>query len=288
MQPGFVDLHTHTTASDGSDTPAELVRKAAERGLLAVAITDHDTVSGLDEAEEVGARLGVEVIRGCELSVTSPYGEVHILGLWLPKDVVELESRLRDLREKRDTRNNQILERLRDLGVPLRLEDVLAESLGETVGRPHIAKALLRHGYVRSHQEAFARYLGNNGAAYVARVVLTPEDGVRLLTGLGATVSIAHPMLIRCSREWLDDTVADLTSFGLGAIEAYHSEHSLGDERVCADLAARHGLGVSGGSDYHGAAKPHIVLGRGKGGLRVTEAVLQRLKDRRRAAGLPV
>lgn len=288
MQPRFVDLHTHTTASDGSDTPSELARKAAERGLAALAITDHDTVSGLDEAVEAGQQLGLEVIRGCELSVSSRYGEVHILGLWLPRDCAELETELSALRVKRDERNSRILERLQRVGVPLTQEDVLAESRGETVGRPHIARALLRHGHVSTMQEAFYRFLAKGGAAYEPKDVLSPREGVSLLAGLGATVSVAHPMLIRCPREWLNSTVAELVPLGLSAIEAYHSEHSAGDERYCAELAKRYGLAVTGGSDYHGSAKPYITLGRGRGGLRVTEAVLERLKARRVACGLPV
>lgn len=288
MQPRFVDLHTHTTASDGSDTPTELIQKAAERGLAAVAVTDHDTVSGLDEAVETGNRLGVEVIRGCELSVHTTHGEVHLLGLWLPEGDSELDNRLKALRKGRDERNDLILERLRALGIPLELEQVLAESRGESVGRPHIARALLRYGYVSSLQDAFYRYLGKNGAAYEPREELSPAAGVQMLTSLGATVSMAHPMLVRCPPDWLNNTVAELAALGMTAIEAYHSEHSARDERVCAELATRHGLGITGGSDYHGSAKPRIVLGRGKGGLRVTEAVFERLKDRRRAAGLPV
>lgn len=288
MQPRFVDMHTHTTASDGSDTPTELVRKAADCGLAALAITDHDTVSGLDEAVEAGQQLGLEVIRGCELSVSSRYGEVHILGLWLPKDCTTLDSELVSIRAMRDERNSRILERLQRVGVPLTQADVLAESRGETVGRPHIARALLRHGHVATMQEAFFRFLAKGGSAYEPKDVLSPQEGVSLLADLGATVSIAHPMLIRCPREWLDSTVAELVPMGLSAIEAYHSQHSAGDERYCADLAGRYGLAVTGGSDYHGTAKPHISLGRGRGGLRVTEAVLDRLKTRRLSRGVPV
>lgn len=288
MQPRFVDLHTHTTASDGSDTPSELVRKAAEGKLTALAVTDHDTVSGLDEAVAAGEQFGLEVIRGCELSVSSRYGEVHILGLWLPKNCAELEIELGMLRAKRDERNSRILERLQRAGVPLTQADVLAESRGETVGRPHIARALLRHGHVATMQEAFFRFLAKGGVAYEPKDVLSPAEGVSLLANLGATVSIAHPMLIRCPREWLDSTVAGLVPLGLSAIEAYHSEHSSGDERYCADLAGRYGLALTGGSDYHGSAKPQISLGRGRGGLRVTEAVLDRLKARRLGRGVPI
>lgn len=286
MQPVFVDLHTHTTASDGSDSPTELVKKAAEAGLAAVAVTDHDTVSGLDEACEAGKRYNISVVRGCELSVSSQYGEVHLLGLWLPENCSVIEKQLAKLRDNRDCRNERIIARLNKLGVALSLEQVLAQSQGETVGRPHIANALLKAGYVTTIQDAFVRYLGKDGSAFEPKEVLTPEAGVRLLANMGATVSVAHPMLIRCPLPWLEDTVSDLASHGLTAIEAYHSEHSAKHERCCADIAGRHNLGVSGGSDYHGLAKPAIRLGRGKGGLRVTVAVYDRLRARRREQGL--
>lgn len=285
MQPQLVDLHTHTTASDGSDSPTELVRKAAMARLAAVAVTDHDTVSGLDEAEEAGKQFGVEVVRGCELSVSSEFGEIHLLGLWLPKDCSSIEDELASLREKRDTRNDRILTRLQQLGVPLTLDQVLRESQGETVGRPHIARALLHAGYVKTVADAFQQYLGKDGAAFEPKEVLTPEDGVRLLADLGAVVSVAHPMLIRCPRPWLEETIAHLTTHGLTAIEAYHSEHSLADERYCVDLASRLNLHLSGGSDYHGTIKPRIRLGRGKGALRVTTAIYERLKPH--GVGLP-
>lgn len=281
MQPRFVDLHTHTTASDGTDSPSELIRKAAALKLAAVAVTDHDTLSGLDEAEAAGKELGVEVIRGCELGVQGKYGEIHLLGLWLPRRSASLEAELARLRLHREERNRGMLERLRALGVDIPYEEVLAEAKGESVGRPHIARVLLKRGVVGSFAQAFELYLGYYGAAYVPRRLPTPEEGVRLMAESGALVSFAHPMLIRCPPAWFDEIVPRLKEAGLGAIEAYHSEHSSRDERFCVELAARYGLGLSGGSDYHGTAKPGVRLGRGKGSLRVTEALLEALKSRR-------
>lgn len=281
MQPRFVDLHTHTTASDGTDTPRGLIRKAAEAGLAAVAVTDHDTLSGLDAAEAAGREFGVEVIRGCELGVQGQYGEIHLLGLWLPRDCAPLESALARLRTLREERNRGMLEKLRGLGIAVSYDEVLEEAKGESVGRPHIARVLQKRGIVSTFAQAFELYLGYYGAAYVPRALPSPEEGVRLLAGPGVVVSFAHPMLIRCPAAWFDEIVPRLKEAGLGAIEAYHSEHSSRDERFCVDLAARYGLGVSGGSDYHGTAKPGVRLGRGKGGLRVTAALLDALKARR-------
>ena len=153
---------------------------------------------------------------------------------------------------------------------------------GESVGRPHIARVLQKRGIVSNFAQAFELYLGYYGAAYVPRTLLTPEEGVSLMADLGAVVSFAHPMLIRCPPSWFDEIIPRLKEAGLGAIEAYHSEHSARDERFCVELAARYGLGLSGGSDYHGMAKPGVELGRGKGGLRVTVALLDALKARRK------
>lgn len=284
----FIDLHTHTLASDGTDAPAGLVRKAAAAGLKAVAVTDHDTVGGLEEATEEGDRSGIEVIRGCEISARSEFGEMHILGLWLPEDPGPLARVLEELRTQRTDRNLIIIRKLVELGVDIAYEEVLAVAGGETVGRPHVARVLMDKGYVASLREAFERYLGYKGLAYEPKKTLSPVKAVTLLSGLGATVSLAHPRLIRCPDAWLEDTVSALKSYGLSAIEAYHSEHSGADERFCVDLAVRHGLALSGGSDYHGAAKPGIDLGTGHGGLRVPAFVLEELKRQRREHGLPV
>lgn len=282
MQPQFVDLHTHTTASDGTDSPRELVRKAVGLKLAAVAVTDHDTLSGLAEAEAAGREFGIEVIRGCELSVNSDYGEVHLLGLWLPEDTSSLEKVLEKLRGHRETRNHLILEKLSALGMSIAYEEVLEQAHGESVGRPHIASVLASKGYAETLRQAFTLFLGSQGTAYVPRVILDPEEGVSLLAGLGAVVSFAHPMLLRCPPAWFDVIIPRLKEAGLTAIEAYHSEHSARDERFCVELAARYGLGLSGGSDYHGGIKPGVHLGRGKGGLRVTVGFLDALKARHR------
>lgn len=282
----LIDLHTHTLASDGTDSPTALMEKARVAGLAAVAVTDHDTVAGLDEAEEAGRALGIRVIRGCELSTHTRYGEAHILGLWLPRDVAPLEERLSHLRRKRCERNRGIVEKLRALGLNISLEEVRATATG-SVGRPHIAAVLAARGYVRDVGQAFREYLGSGGKAYLPKEVLEPEAAVRLLAGLGGTVCLAHPLLQKCPVPWLEGLVKRLSGCGLTAIEAWHSEHSQADTRLCVEWARRFGLGLSGGSDYHGANKPGVHLGVGRGGLRVPLDVLEKLEARRRARGLP-
>lgn len=283
-----IDLHTHTLASDGTDTPAQLVRRARAQGLQAVAITDHDTVGGLAEAEAQGAELGLEVIRGCEISARGEHTEMHILALWLPNDTSVLERSLFTLREHRNARNVVIVEKLQALGLDISYEEVLAASKGEAVGRPHIAAVLLRKGFVQTWQEAFVSYLGYKGQAYVPKEILSPADAVSLLADMGATVSLAHPCLSMASHEAVENTVRSLKDHGLTAIEAYHSDHSQAEQRFCVDLATRYGLALSGGSDYHGTAKPRISLGTGYGGLRVPMFVLDSLKAQRRRLGLQV
>lgn len=283
-----IDLHTHTLASDGTDSPAQLVRRAKDLGLAAVAITDHDTVAGLAEAEKQGQALGLEVIRGCEISARGEDNEMHILGLWLPSDTTVLEQTLLRLREHRHERNVIIVKKLQDLGLDISYEEVQAASQGEAVGRPHIAAVLLRKGFVQNWQEAFTRYLGYKGQAYVPKEILSPEQAVNVLAGMGATVSLAHPCLSVSSREAVESLVRNLKGFGLNAIEAYHSDHSQAEQRFCVDLATRYGLALTGGSDYHGTSKPRISLGSGYGGLRVPMFVLDSLKAQRRRLGLDV
>ena len=288
MRPQLIDLHTHSNASDGTDTPTELVKKAKKAKLSALALTDHDTLSGLSEAITVSRELDLEFIPGCEIAVACEYGEIHLLGLWVNPDNTELNHALDTMLSARSKRNKAIVEKLQELGINLKYADLESLVTGESIGRPHIARALLDLGVVGSQHEAFAKYLGQKSPAYVARELPAPEHGIKLLRDAGATVSWAHPMLLRAPKNWVESTLDMLAEAGLDAIEAYHSEHSAEDSRICVELAAKHNLALSGGSDYHGGEKPGIALGAGKGGLRVAHWVLEKLKQRREAQGLPI
>ncbi len=312
-----IDLHTHSNASDGGDSPSALVEKAAFLGISALALTDHDTMKGLDEAAERGRELGLEFIRGCELGTrgNETGDETHILGLWLPEKNGGLQAELELLRLAREVRNRKILDRLRELGFEAsyaELEAVAGEyaaekpggegvlsgastgtSRGTSIGRPHIAELMVRKGIVSSISQAFIQYLRPGCPAYFPKETLTPEQAVRILHNAGATVVLAHPMLTKLPPgydfdEWLNDTVAALKPHGLDAVEAYHSEHSLEASAKLEALARRHGLLVSGGSDYHGSFKPDVELGRGRGKLYVPPALLDELKARRAALGQEV
>lgn len=280
MQPYFVDLHTHTIASDGTDTPRELVIKAAKLKLAAIAITDHDTIAGLEEAEQAGRENQIEVIRGCELGVTSKYGEIHLLGLWLPYDNISLKKMFKTLLKDRHDRAKLIISKLNKLGYNISYEEIIANVFGESIGRLHIAQHLTQKGYFVNTKEAFKSCLGYNGLAYIPKTTISLKEGVRVLADAGAMVSFAHPMLLRCPKDWLEDTIIMLKDCGLSAIEAYHSEHSQKDERYCVDLANRYDLGITGGSDYHGTGKPNVKLGKGRGRVRMTLAMLEVLKER--------
>ncbi|MDD6088340.1 MAG: PHP domain-containing protein [Desulfovibrionaceae bacterium] len=285
MHPSFVDLHTHTLYSDGTDTPEELMRKASRLSLSSIAITDHDTISGLDEAEEAGLRYGVEVVRGCEVSSRSPFGDLHLLALWIPKHCPDLEDFLKMQRRLRDERNLRILEKLASFGIRIEYEEVL-EQCGTphmTPGRPHIAAVLLNRHAVSSYKDAFTQYLAEGASAYVPRPLPDFQKVIAFLSECGVLVSWAHPLLLRCPRSWIVDILPEMKRNGLKAIEAYYSEYSQADTHFCVSLAARNGLACSGGSDYHGLRKPDIALGRGKGGLRVTQAIYEQLKQHRQS-----
>lgn len=278
---GYIDLHTHSSASDGTDSPAALVARAAEEGLCAVAVTDHDTVSGLDEAAEAGTRLGVTVVRGCEVAVGSPYGEVHILGLWLPERPAALEAALAKIRAARDERNREMVEKFRRVGYAVSYAELLAVAAGESIGRPHMAKLLVQKGICASTREAFAKFLGDGKEMYVPRVLPSPEEGMALLRAEGAVTVFAHPMLLKAPLPELEKLVESLAAMGLDAMEAYYSEHDATATRRAKRLAERFGLGVSGGSDYHGTVRPDVRLGRVWNNARLPGSVLEALLERR-------
>ena len=280
-----IDLHTHTAFSDGTDQPCELLKQAKAVGLAAIAVTDHDTCEGLELAEASGQAEGVQVVRGCELSSMSERGEMHILGYWLPYQSAPLEELLRRLRAQRSLRNERMVEKLCSLGCRLSMEEVQNLAGQGTVGRPHMARALLAHGYVRSLSEAFERYLASGRPAYVPKEVLSPDEVIASLVRAGATVSLAHPLVHGYPESWLFATIRRLRDIGLDALEAWHSEHKPSDVHLCQAWAQALGLDLTGGSDYHGSNKPNVHLGTGRGNLQLSTAILEKLLCRRRAQG---
>jgi predicted metal-dependent phosphoesterase TrpH len=276
------DLHTHTTASDGSDSPAELVRLAAETGLAAVSVTDHDTIAGLDEAESAASGLGIEFIPGVELSVAFTQGNMHLLGYFIHRGHPGLLQVLKKVQDARARRNPMILERLEAIGLPVTMEELEAMSKGGQIGRPHIARAMVERGYVKSVNQAFEKYLKRGGVAYAPKSILSPADAISAVKDAKGIPVLAHPFsLLTETEQELNGIVAELKASGLMGMECYYSEHSGAFTSMCLSIARRHGLIVTGGSDYHGKAKPHIRLGSGKGNLRVPYSCVEALKAAR-------
>lgn len=296
----LIDLHTHTTASDGSMTPAELVRHASRIGLAAVAITDHDTVNGVGEALLEGKKLGVEVIPGVEISVdfskwdglfcSSPtelqpkdcqlpsFTEMHLLGYFPHGGYGFIQETLENLREKRDQRNPKIIGKLNEIGFDISMSEVNTPTAGGIIGRPHIAKVMADKGYVANIEEAFDKFLASGRPAYIRKEKLTPAEGICGITEAGGIPVLAHPTHLFMSRDRLDILLGQLAGMGLKGIEAYYTANTSEQTELFLKLARKHCLLVTGGSDFHGVYKPEIELGRGTGSLRVPYSVLERLK----------
>lgn len=275
-----VDLHAHSTASDGSDTPAQLVKRAAEIGLTALALTDHDTQEGLTEAREAATPTDLELIPGTELSLNFDWGGMHLVVLWLEPGTGPLQDRLKGLQDGRDGRNARIVEVLETLGMPVTLEEIEQEAGGGSVGRPHIAAVMVRHGYVPDIKTAFDLWLGNDRPAYVGRPRLNPEEAIGLARESGAVPVLAHPHTLGIHRAAvMADVLGRLRDAGLVGLEAAYSAYQRHERYGYADLARRFGLVPSGGSDYHGTYKHGLDLGVGYGDLYVPESTLEQLRS---------
>lgn len=269
----YVDLHAHSTASDGSRAPADVVREAQRVGLAAIALTDHDTLDGIAEATRTGAELGVRVVPGIELSAVEDDVETHILGLHL-SDTRELETRLVELREMRRSRAERIVKRLNELGVRIEFNAVLEQAAGGAIGRPHVARAMIAEGWAVDFRDAFERYLGNGKPAYVGKDRLTAADAIALIRRAGGLAVLAHPAS-GGTRERIEAFARE----GLEGVEVRHPSHSSEDVARLTALVDHFGLVPSGGSDWHGASEGPRTLGM----MRVPAEWLERQDGRIRA-----
>ena len=252
-----VDLHTHTTASDGVLAPRELVAVALDRGLRALGITDHDSTEGLREAIEAARGTPLEVVPGVEIGTDVPRSEVHILGYYFDLHHRQFQETLFAMRDARVGRARRMVEKLAGLGVPIEWERVQELAGAGAVGRPHIAQAMLEKGYVKTMPEAFALYLGRNGPAYVDRFKVTPEEAVELICRAGGVAVLAHPIIVTPGDDLgeklpLDDLLPRLARAGLTGIEAYYLGYTAEITAEITALADQYGLITTGGSDYHG------------------------------------
>lgn len=266
----FVDLQVHTTFSDGTLTPTEVVKLATEAKLKAVAITDHDTIDGIPEALAQGTRSRIEVIPGVEIAAAWPAGAMNILGYYVDIASPSLESRLRRLREARAERNPKIIAKLRDMGIGISYDEVLEISAGTTVGRPHIARVLVARGYVTTVGEAFDRYLGRTAPAYVPKERFSSAQVIGLIRDAGGVPVLAHPDTTGVGlKDDLDILVARLVREGLLGIEVMYSSYDNKTTASLTRLAGKHNILTTGGSDFHGDPDSDIQIGIGEGELRV-------------------
>ena len=265
----WIDLHTHTACSDGTFTPEQLVMYALEKGLSAIAVTDHDTVDGIERALKVSEHTGLEVIPGIELS--SAYGsrDIHIVGLGIDHKNHLLLEHLDDFYEKRLQRNIRMIHNLQLAGIPIDEADFFETYKGSVITRGHFAAYMYAKGFIRNRKEAFIRYIGDHGPCYVDRPRITPGDAIRLIRNCGGHPILAHPLLYKMSKRALEDFVMGLGKYGLQGLEAIYSTNTGTDESSMKQLAKKCNLAISGGSDFHGANKPDIDLGCGRGKLRV-------------------
>jgi predicted metal-dependent phosphoesterase TrpH len=276
----MIDLHTHSTASDGSDSPAALMALAARHGLSAVALTDHDTTEGLGEARAAAAEAGVRLVQGCELSCEVGSATMHLLVYFLADGPGPLQDRLAGLQASRADRNRRIVAVLQSHGLEVSLEEILDEAGGGSVGRPHVAGVLLRKGYVGSVQEAFDVWLAKGRPAYLDRVRLLPAEAIALAHASGAVAVLAHPTSLGFDGPELERFVAGLAADGLDGLECEYGRYPPELRAALRAMADRLGLAVTGGSDYHGRYKPDIALGTGLGDLDVSDELLGALEAR--------
>ena len=291
-----IDLHVHSNKSDGSNTPSELVYIAMKKGLAAFALTDHDTVNGIDEAlacaeklraESMDTTPGItpcdvpEVIPGIELSTEYQGKDIHMVGLYIDHHSPAFQAHLKHFVDSRIERNHKMCARLAAAGIDISYEKLTAEFPDSVLTRAHYAVYLVNKGYSLSKEDAFSQYLGDHTKYFVPREKITPEMGVKLILDAGGIPILAHPILYRMSDARLEELVARLKTAGLVGIEAIYATYTLAQERQIRKLADQYDLCISGGSDYHGEAKPDLEMGTGYGKLFVPEDILWKLKTRK-------
>jgi Predicted metal-dependent phosphoesterases (PHP family) len=282
MANSRIDLHIHSTASDGSFTPRQLIEMAKKKSALdAVALTDHDTVAGVAEFQEAGREFNIETFTGVEVSADFTGRTMHILGYGVDIQEFSLLRRLESIQEGRSVRNIRIIERLQSLGISITIDDVKREA-GTTcsqVGRPHIASVLLKKGVVVNIRDAFDRYLRRGAPAYMERKRFSPEECIDMISQSGGVAVLAHPKVLQFSHQAeLESTLRRLCAAGLGGIEVYYTSHRPSEVKFYEQIADKFGLIRTGGSDFHGASKTSVMIGSGNGSLNVPGSLLPPLR----------
>ena len=286
-----IDLHIHSTASDGTLSPVAILRLAEKLNLAAIAITDHDTLNGTRDLLEAAGSSPVRVLTGIEISTTPPAsygiaGSFHILGYRFRLNDPVLNQTLETLQFARENRNPLIISRLNAMGMDITLEEVNQTSGGAQIGRPHIAQLMVKKGFVQTFDEAFDAFLGFNKPAYVDKFRLDCQNAISMITEAGGMPVLAHPYLLKISdNSRMESLVATLKEMGLQGIEVYYPEHSPENVEFYSRLALSHDLAITGGTDFHGAIKPDIQMGCGKGDFFVPYSVCELLLKRRQTMG---
>ena len=281
MDHRIIDLHVHSTESDGTLTPEDLVAEAKKAELAAFALTDHDTCQGVGKAMPLAASAGIELIPGIELSTDYHGKEVHIVGLYIDIENEQLLKKTTEYRKCRSERNALMVEALQKEGLSITMEELVAENPDCVITRANIARFLYEHGQIKSVREAFDRYIGDHCKCYVGRLKVASTDAVRLIKEAGGTAILAHPLLYGLSNTNLQKMIDELKPAGLDGLEAIYSTYTTGEEQQMKRLARENGLLISGGSDFHGSNKPDIALGRGRGHLYIPYSVRPDIKNHR-------
>ncbi len=276
-----IDLHIHTSISDGTYTPGQVVESAKQLGLCAIAITDHDTIDGVEEAQNKAQQLGdIEVIAGTEIT-TDYYGSMHILGYYLNINDITLKEQLKYIQQKREERNERIVTLCLEHRIPITLEELEIEANGDLIGRLHIASLLMKKGIVKDTGEAFEKYLGRDANCYSPREKITPGNAIKIIKDNGGLAVLAHPVHLFLDSDFeLKKLFGNLKDIGLDGIEVYHSDHSPKLTKSLLDITGELDLCVTGGSDFHGSLKPHVKLGVGKDNLSIPYDILLNIKQR--------
>ena len=278
---GFVDMHVHSNASDGTFSPSQVVELAKNAGLDAFALTDHDTTAGVPEALEKGRDLNIEVIPGIEVSSSFDGTEIHILGLFVNSDDPVLAAMLEKMRISRDRRNEKMLENLAADGISFTKEEICGDNPDTIITRAHIAHALVAKGICSGMDQAFKKYLQYGGRYCPQKEHLSPEEVVKTLISNGAFVALAHPFQYKFGDKKTEELIAHMADLGMKGLEVYHSSNNKLESMKLQEMAVRHHLLPTGGSDFHGGNKPDISIGTGRGGLRVSSLLLEDIKRER-------
>ncbi|HUY86057.1 MAG TPA: PHP domain-containing protein [Acidimicrobiales bacterium] len=277
----MIDLHTHSVISDGSDEPEAICEMAVSAGCSAFALTDHDRLDGIERARARATQLGITMVPGCEVSCEWSPGTCHVLVYFVEPGDSPLARELERLQDDREHRNQRLVSRLVDVGVPITLDEVETEAGGGSIGRPHFAAVMVSKGVVGSPQEAFDRYLAKGKPAYISKARVLPGQVAALARDSGGVAVLAHPWSLGLDYHGTEGAIAELAAAGFSGVEAYYGRYSPEDRRALVEMASRHGLVATGGSDHHGSYKPDLHVGVGTGDLEVPDSVIGELEDHR-------